>query len=197
MTDNELALVNNVAKKLEIYMQRNNQTIFSLAKLMNIDRQPFYRIINRKNVPTISSLFIIASNLNCSIQELISKFIFIDIPIYEDFNNKSMNSSYRIYISCDDYLDISSYELFGIKVFNELKIYYKVNNFINDGNYIVNYNSQILEMEILSAGSNLIIALIENKEQRINTQQIKPIAKQYKITPIIIDSFSTSIPTIF
>ncbi len=194
MTETELDLVNNVAQKLEIYMTINKQTIFSLAKAMNIDRQPFYRILNRKNVPTISSLFTIASNLNCSIQELISQHVFIDIPVYENFINKNIVTDCRIYISYDDYLYIKSYELYGIKISQELKTYYKVSNFINDGLYIVSYNSKTLEMEILSAGSKFIIACIEGKEQRVDSNQVVPIAKYYKSVPLVTDSYSIQIP---
>lgn len=194
MTEKELSLVNNVAQKLEVHMKLNNQTIFALAKIMNIDKQPFYRIINRKNVPTLSSLYIIAENLNCTIQELIDNSIFIDILVYASFDilkqyNNCTQDMYRIYIPYEEYLNVGAQELFAIKLLKELKIYYKVDNFMNDGLYWVNYNNQKIEMEILSAGSKLIIAAIDGKEYRIDSPQIIPLAKHYKTIPITSGSY--------
>jgi len=190
MTEQELELVNNVDKKLEIYRQRNNRTMFGLSKLMNIDRQPFYRILSRKYVPTISSLFIIARNLNCTVHELISEKVFIDILVYEDLTLKDKNNTFRIYISNQDYEIIGSLNLYGVIRNNKIRIYCSILNFINDGVYIVNLNNERVEIEILSAGSELIIAKIKNEEQRLNRDQIKPIAKYFKEVPIIEDDFA-------
>lgn len=194
MTDIEIKLVTYVAQKLEIYMQKNNKTIFSLAKIMNIDRQAFYRIINKKNAPTISSLFTIATKLECSIQELIDENIFVDIPIYESINLNKISQTKRIFIPYQDYMNISSAELFGIQVARELRVYYKINNIFSDGFYILQYKSKTVEIEILSAGTKLLIASIEGKEKRINNEHVFPVAKFYKQVPIITDCFSTSIP---
>lgn len=189
MTEKELDLVNNVAQKLEVHMQQNSQTIFALAKIMNIDKQPFYRIINRKNVPTLSSLYIIAENLGCTIQELISHNIFIDIPVYSGFNLQNIEATYRIYITYSDYKSLATYELFAVKLLKELKIYYRLDGLMNDGLYLVNYNNQIIEMDILSAGTKLIIALIDSNEHRIDSPQIKTIAKFYKTIPITVNGY--------
>lgn len=189
MKDEELELINNVAQKLEIYMQRNNTTVFSLARSMNIDKQPFYRIINRKNVPNISSLFLISNNLDCSIQELISENVFLDIKTYKDISLVNEGVMYRIYISYKDYQDISSYQVFGIITERDLQIYSKTESFINDGLYIVKYNNEIIEMDVLSAGSKFVIANIQQKECRLESNLIIPIAKKYKTVPVIANEF--------
>jgi transcriptional regulator with XRE-family HTH domain len=189
MTEQELDLVNNVAKKLEIYMQRNNRTMFALSKLMNIDRQPFYRILSRKYVPTISSLFVIASNLNCTVYELISEKVFIDIPVYDDFSLKDKCITFRIYISNQDYEIIGDLSIYGVNHNNKIRIYYNILDFSNDGVYIVNLNNSRVEIEILSAGSKLVIAKIKNEEHRLSRDQIEPIAKYFKEAPIVEDNF--------
>jgi transcriptional regulator with XRE-family HTH domain len=189
MTEQELDLVNNVAKKLEIYMQRNNRTMFGLSKLMNIDRQPFYRILSRKYVPTISSLFIIASNLNCTVHELISEKIFIDIPVYDDLSLDNKHATFRIYISNQDYETVGALDVYGVNHNNKIRIYYNVLDFVNDGIYIANLNDSRVEIEILSAGSELVIAKIKNEEHRLNRGQIEPIAKYFKEVPIVEDDF--------
>jgi len=55
---------------------------------------------------------------------------------------------------------------------------------MNDGTYIVNYNNQIIEMNILSAGAKLIIALIDGNEQRIESPQLRAVAKFFRTIPI-------------
>ena len=189
MTDHELDLVNNVARKLEIYIQRNNTTKFALSKLMNIDRQPFYRILNRKNVPTISSLFIIANNLSCTVQELISTYIFIDIPTYTDFLLSEKSICHRIYLQTEDYKTIENKNLYGVITGEMLRVFYKIDDFLNDGKYFVQFNNDYIDLEVLSAGSNLIIAKINNEEKRLERHYISPIAKHFKDIPIIKDAF--------
>lgn len=191
MTDEELKIVENIAKKLERYMIENNQTIFSLAKQMEFDRQPFYRVIHRKGLPTLTTISLISKLIKCSIHELISDYTFIDIKTYKDITlNKKMETR-RIYLMEDDYQYIKNYDVFGIKSSENLKIYHKTDKFINDGIYVVKYNSEITEMDILSAGSKFVIAHIAKKEERIDSSLLTTIAKQYKTAPIIVDAFST------
>src|SRR5690349_12135949 len=91
----------NVINKLQIYMDQNKQTLHGLAATMGFSYQPFYRLITKKHMPTISSLGLIASHLNCSIAEVTSENIFIDINCYKNIDanfNAANNNKCRVYI---------------------------------------------------------------------------------------------------
>ena len=53
MSEQEQAIVNNIANKLEIILHRNQITILALSKLLKIDKQPIYRIMKREHIPNI------------------------------------------------------------------------------------------------------------------------------------------------
>lgn len=195
MTNEEIELVDNVALKLQVYMEKTQKTIFSLAKEMNIDRQPFYRILNKKNVPTITSLFTIAKNLSCSIQELISDHIFLDVQVYENVEKLS-SISYRIYMSYEEYQALDSTRLFAIKKNNKLELYLNMDSFINDGLYIAKYRSKNIELQVLSTSSKFVIAGIDDQEQKISTEEISAVAKYYSTIPIVERSFGRKLTPI-
>jgi hypothetical protein len=189
MNDIELDLVNNVAQKLEIYIRQYDTTVFALAKKMKMDKQSFYRIVNRKNVPTIFSLFTIASSLNCTIQELIAKNVFIDIDTFTDIYMSEKFRKCRIYISNEKYESINGNEIVGIAGEKIIDVYYICDQFISDGTYIIKIGTTIKNMDIISVGSKFVIAEINSKEERFNTAEITPIAKRITVAPIFSDSF--------
>lgn len=189
MNDIELDLVNNVAQKLEIYMQENSLTIFSLAKAMNIDKQLFYRVINKRNVPTIPTLITMASNMNCSIQELISKQLFIEVDIYNDIYMLEKQTTRRAYISYEEYTTINGNKIVGIENVESIDVYFLTEKFSSDGIYIVKKGLELSKLEILSVGSKFMIADVKGEEKKINSTDFDPIAKLLTVAPIVTASF--------
>ena len=188
MSEQEKNIINSIANKLEIILYKNKITILALSKLLAIDKQLLYRIMKREHIPNILFLELIANYLNCTILELIDKKFFLDINVYENENISKQNKyeKYRIYVYDDDFMNIANNEYFGIIKNTFIKIFYKVTKILNDGYYLIFEDNDILkEINIISAGTNLIIALINNKEVRLNPDKITVVAKLYKTVSII------------
>ncbi|HMT03552.1 MAG TPA: helix-turn-helix transcriptional regulator, partial [Burkholderiales bacterium] len=171
MSKQEKNIVNSIANKLEIVLYKNKITILGLSKLLAVDKQLLYRIMKREHIPNILFLELIADYLNCTILELIDEKFFLDINVYEklDIINKNKYKNYRVYIYDNDFMNIVNNEFFGIIKSLDIKIFYKVNKILQDGYYLLRENDNILkEINIISVGTNLIIALINNKEIRLN-----------------------------
>ena len=66
-----------------------------------------------------------------------------------------------------------------------LDIFYKVESIISDGVFLVKNKDKLTEIKILSVGSNLIIALVNDREKRFNHNEINVFAKLYKTLPIL------------
>ncbi len=188
MSKQEKNIVNSIANKLEIVLYKNKITILGLSKLLAVDKQLLYRIMKREHIPNILFLELIADYLNCTILELIDEKFFLDINVYEklDIINKNKYKNYRVYIYDNDFMNIVNNEFFGIIKSLDIKIFYKVNKILQDGYYLLRENDNILkEINIISVGTNLIIALINNKEIRLNPNKIMVVAKLYKTVSII------------
>jgi|GEM_PF-6864420 len=188
MTEQEKDIVNNIANKLEILLNKDKVTILALSKLLKVDKQPLYRIMKREHIPNILFLEMIASYLNCTVLELIDKKFYLDIKVYFNYeiNNKSKYEKYRAYFCDDDFMDISNNEFFGIIIDSSIKIFYKIDKVTQDGDYLIcNGMSACKEIHIISVGKSLIIALINNKEVRLKHDEISVIAKLYKTVSII------------
>ncbi len=188
MSKQEKNIVNSIANKLEIVLYKNKITILGLSKLLAVDKQLLYRIMKREHVPNILFLELIADYLNCTILELIDEKFFLDINVYENLGgiNQNKYKNYRIYIYDNDFMNIVNNEFFGIIKSSGIKIFYKVNKILQDGYYLLCENDNILkEINIISVGTNLIIALINNKEIRLNPNKIMVVAKLYKTVSII------------
>jgi transcriptional regulator with XRE-family HTH domain len=189
MTEQENLIINSIANKLEIVLNKNRITILALSKLLNIDKQPVYRIMKREHIPNISFLEMIANYLNCSILELIDERFFLDINTYYNYNindqNELKHEKYRIYIYDKSFISIANNEFFGIIENSFIKIFYRVNNILDDGYYLMLDNNNTIEINIIGVGKNLIIALVNDKEIRINPNNIIVTAKLYKTISII------------
>jgi len=184
----ESRLVDNIITKLQIYMAQNNQTLYSLATTIGFAYQPFYRLIKNRNLPTISSLSMIADHLNCSIEELISDKFWIYIDVIDNLNAISKigknDAQYKIYISCKDYLPHINEKFFALKTkdvkligVDYCKIYYLTNQINTDGEFIVNYQGKTSVMNVISTSSKFIIVESNNEELRIQQDQIQSVAK--------------------
>ena len=187
MTEQENLIVNNIANKLEVVLNKNKITILALSKLLKIDNQPVYRIMKREHIPNISFLIMIAHYLNCSVPELIDEKFFLDIKTYYnyDINNQTKHEQHRAYIYDATFLTIANNEFFGVMKDQFVKIFYKVNNISDDGCYLTLDNNNITEINIIGVGKNLIIALVNDKEIRFTPDKIIVTAKLYKIVSIL------------
>lgn len=188
MSEQEQAIVNNIANKLEIILRRDQITVLALSKLLKVDKQPIYRIMKREHIPNILFLEMIANYLRCNVLELIDKKFFLDINSYYDINhqNQDKHEKHRIYVDDENFMSIADNEFFGIIKDSFVKIFYKTNKISHDGYYLIqNDNNTLEEINILSVGTNLIIALINNKEVRLNPDTTMVTAKLYKTVSII------------
>ncbi len=188
LTNKELALINNIIDKLQIDMEKNNQTLYSLSTTLGFEYQPFYRLIKNKKLPTISTLAMITEHLDCSIEELISDKVYIDIPVINNLKEISTLSSSsikaKVSLPIKDYLPYLNNEIFALKI-EELKklgieyckIYFKTDQINGDGIFIATYQKKITQLNITSISSKFLIVEFNNKEQKIPREEIQPIAK--------------------
>lgn len=185
--------LNNVINKLQIYMEKNKQTLHGLATTMGFSYQPFYRLMTKKHLPTISSLSLIASHLNCSIAELTHNDVFIDISYYHTLSvnlDEESKKKCRIYIPYEQYYMYLNCHFFAIEYQNEniqyvtladldkmYQLFYSIDNISMDGLFLVNYNSQNVLINVMSASSKYVVVEENKKEHKIDIKLIKPIAK--------------------
>ncbi|MFN8769532.1 MAG: hypothetical protein ACK5Z5_01255 [Neisseriaceae bacterium] len=192
----ENVALNNVINKLQIYMDKNKQTLYGLATTMGFAYQPFYRLVTKKHLPTISSFGLIASHLNCSISELANENIFIDICCYTNMSadlNDESGEKCRVYISYQEYQKYLSNRFFAVKcqdiVYNEINkvvnlgtlyhLFYCVDSFLIDGIYLVKDNDKKKLINVLSISSKFLIIEENGKEVKVDIEQIQPIAKLF------------------
>lgn len=188
LTNKELALINNIINKLQIDMEKSNQTLYSLSTTLGFEYQPFYRLIKNKKLPTISTLAMITEHFQCSIEELISDKVYIDIHVINNLDEISTLSSNikkaKISLPIKDYLPYIHNEIFAVKI-EELqklgieycKIYFKTEQINDDGIYITFYQNKITQLNVTSTSSKFLIVEFNNQEQRIPREEIQPIAK--------------------
>jgi hypothetical protein len=144
--------------------------------------------MRRDHMPTISFMNVIAGYLNCSIVELIDDKFFIDIPVYNNFEIDTTDfKNYRIYVKDQEFTKIAYKSFFGIYQSTSIKVFSKVELILSDGVFLVYNKNTLTEINILSVGSNLIIALVNNKEMRLTHNEIKVFAQLYKIIKILPD----------
>lgn len=180
----EEALIDNVINKVQIYMTQSNQNLFALANSTGFSYQPFYRLMKKNNLPTLSSLFLIASHFKCSIEELISEKIFIDIVVVDKIDNITQQSKnlFRIYLTLEEYTPYIQNEFIGvitdkIKSAQIVELYLKVNKFDSDGIFITSYNNKLHKVNVTSISSKFIITELNGEEEKISIENIHPIAK--------------------
>ena len=202
LTTNETSLIENIINKLQTYMIKSGQTLYSLANTMGFAYQPFHRLIKNRNLPTVSTLAAISEHLKCSIEELISNKIFLDVPVIDTFQKINSLASFpnaRIYINYEDYYPYVTDTFFAIKLNKDTdykieycKIYTISHKINTEGSYIVDYNQNTVTFNVISTSSTFIIIEENKKEQRIPQDQVKPIAKFFN-NLMIFDRNSSSI----
>jgi len=195
LNDIDTKSIDNITQKLQIHMQRNNQTMHGLASSMGFDYQPFYRLMTKKSLPTISSLNHIAEKLNCSISELLADHIFLDVPGFtsiENFLANKSSTSIRIYITTDMLRDMDeciaiktdipdeNHQLNNIDFHLNTNVYqlFTVTSKINiDGFFLVKYRKQITMLEVVSISSKVIMAIVDGKIVQIPTEDLEAYVK--------------------
>jgi hypothetical protein len=197
--NNNLAIeaIDNAIYKLKIYMIKNNQNLHSLSNNMKFDYQPFYRLITKYTTPTLFSLGMIASHLNCTISELISDKFFLDINCYNSLPqnfDEDIQYKCRIYIPNDKYKDYTDETFFVLntKLFEDNKssennlfyLFYKILNINTDGIFLVEHEGKIKIMNVVSISSKFIIIEEYNNEVKINLEELEPIAKLFDYVEI-------------
>ena len=197
MNQEEKKIVENIANKVEVILYKDKITIRTLAKLLSIDNQPLYRIMKREHIPNFTFLKAIANYLKCSILELMDNRYFLDINVYANvnYNNKCEYEKYRVHIYDENFKNVADNEFFGIIIDSFIKIFYKTNKIITDGFYLFESKNVLEEINIIGVGTNLIFALINNKETKLNIHEIQVNAKLYK-TVSIIQSYEYAIKII-
>lgn len=190
----EMVALNNVINKLQIYMDRNKQTLHGLATTMGFAYQPFYRLMTKKHLPTISSFGLIASHLNCSIAELSHENVFLDINYYSDISEylKRENSeTCRIYIPYEQYRNHLNSSFFAIQSKQKnikdkcaanshgqlYELFYSVDNILMDGTFLAEYKDKKILINVLSISSKFIIIEENSTEVKVDIKLITPIAK--------------------
>ena len=191
LTPKENELIDNIINKLQIYMDQNNQSLYNLATTIGFVYQPFYRLIKSRHTPNISSLAMIADHLNCSIEELISDKIFVDIKMVDKLvdvaNLDTQTNKVRIYIPYDDYKHYIHDKFFAVKLDNckmsdvdNCKIYVITNEINIDGEFIVNYQNKIKILNVISNSTKFITIESDNKEEKICKEEFQVIGKYVK-----------------
>ena len=187
MNSEEKKIVDNIANKVDFILYKDKVTIRTLAKLLSIDNQPLYRIMKREHIPNFTFLKSIANYLKCSILELMDNKYLLDINVYTNINysNNCKPETYRVHICEEDFKNIVDHEFFGIIENSFIKIFYKTNKITTDGFYLSESENGLKELNIISVGTNLIFALINNKEIRFNPNEIQVNAKLYTTISVI------------
>ncbi|MDQ5921624.1 MAG: hypothetical protein QG673_1683 [Pseudomonadota bacterium] len=184
MSEQEISIVNNIANKLEFILYKDKLTVLALSRLLKIDKQLLYRIIKREHIPNMSFLEVIANYLNCTVIELIDKKFFLDVNVFN--NNSNIQEKYRIYFYDENFMHLTDNEFFGIIEDKVIKIFYKIDKISNDGHYLLlEDDNKLKEINIISVGTNLIIALVNNEEIRLSPNKVLVSARLYKTLSII------------
>lgn len=184
----ELDVIHNIRTKLEIYMEKNNQSLFALASAFGFEYQPVQRLMKGSNTPNISSMSMIAENLNCTISELISDQMLINIKLvdsYQDFIDQNINEVADVYININEYMRKIDSDFFAISsnITNEeeqpkrYRLYSTCSEIVKEGVYLVEYENKLLELNVISTSSQFIISEKNKVEQRIYQKDISPKAE--------------------
>ena len=168
-------------------MEKNNQSLFGLASAFGFEYQPVQRLMKGTNTPNITSMSKIAENLNCTISELISDQIIIEVQLvnsYPDLIDKNNSELANIYIPISIYsLRINS-DFFAIKStsikesdINIYQLYSTCNEINKEGLYLTEYQNKLLKLNVISTSSQFIITEHDGIEERILQAELSPKAE--------------------
>ena len=197
LSEREINIIDNMINKLRIYMVHNNERLLGLSILLGFTYQPFYRLMKSRKIPDSSSMAALAERLDCSIGELINDQIFLDIPVVTSAANPDISKSkekiklsfpiatYMPHVRRDFFaIKMKQLQLPNIKYYN---VYFKTDEIISDGVFIVNYQENIVELNIVSVGSKFIFVELDNEEKRIPRSDVQPLAMLFN-SAIVTDA---------
>lgn len=187
LSPKEAALIDNIISKLQIHMEKTQQTLFSLSATLGFEYQPFYRLMKNRKLPTISSIAMITEHLQCSIDDLISDKILVEINLVdsmESMQNLELSNLTKIYMPIKEYLPYIHNSFVALKVesiehlkIEYYKLYCKTNQINTDGRFIARYQEEFVELNVISTSSTFVIIEENGNEERIPQNQIEPVAK--------------------
>lgn len=185
----ETVLVDNIINKINIYMQKNNQTLFNFATKLGFAYQPFYKLVNSRGLPNLSSLATLANRLGYTVDELVSDKVIVEINIYNDLKEVGKiltPERAKIYLSADKYIKVIQNELIAVKFGDDnfigcglYKIFSLSSIFENDGEYLVVYCDKISLMNVISTSSKFIAVEQNNNEIKIPLNEVISIGKLF------------------
>ncbi|MFN8771107.1 MAG: hypothetical protein ACK52I_36525 [Pseudomonadota bacterium] len=188
-------LLDNIVRKIQFYLDTNSQTLRGLAIAMGVSYLQLYRLFTKKHLPTINSIEILATHIGCTTSELLDEKMFLDMNCFESIDEKlemaTSKNKIRAFFSYEEILPLLNNDFFVISEYNNAiklmhhknvanyfyQIFYLVDQFLLDGKYLVEYNSQKIVLDILSASSKYIVVQDKETEKKIDLKLVKPIAK--------------------
>ena len=188
ITPAEAVLVDNVVNKINIYMQRNNQTLYNLASNFGFAYQPFYKLVTKRGLPNLSSLATLADCLGYTIDELVGDKVIVKIKIYNSLQDASKfcnPGSAKIYLSAAKYTSVLHDDFFAIVERSNIpgvglgKIYTLVDKFDIDSQYLAIYQDQAAILNVTGVSSKFVLAEEGDKEIKITLENLKPIGKLF------------------
>lgn len=194
--NHEDRLLENVINKLQIYMEQHDDTLYALAAKVGFAYQPFYRLINKKHMPTLGSLVMIAEHFSCTVAELIDENVFIDIDLFESTNKLTDSmAKIRVYIAYAKFLPLIHEQFFALRfspkeqailpnqddqidsAFKQVCVCYKITDIKIDGIFLVKYKNKITLLNILSISSKYVVVDFNGIETKVDKEQLTPIAQ--------------------
>ena len=188
LSKKEIRLIDNIINKLQIQMEKNNQSLYSMSVSLGFNYQPVYKLMKGRRIPDMSSLAILSDRLDCSLEDLISNKVPVEvgsINIIEEITNPIVSKKSKIYIPAIDYIPnahneffiIKNHEIPAINGIRYVKIYFKISQITTDGIFIVKYQGKISQLNIVSISSKFIVVEDDTKETKILQEEIQPLAK--------------------
>jgi RPA family protein len=132
----------------------------------------------------------ITEHLNCSIEELISDKMLIDVKVFntlQEMTESENIESVRIFIPIEEYIPNLKNEFFSVRTeiiksldIEVCRLYSTTTSINSEGTYAVNYQGKTTELNIISTSSKFVIAELDSQEIRIPQEALEPIAKFVK-----------------
>lgn len=206
--------IENVSKKLQIYLDEHNLSVLKLSQLIDVKYQTLKRIVEIDNVdslPNISSIISLARFFDCSLSELLDDKIILPIKCYsslEAYLNQKASNVIKIYIPISQYKEYKNIKfLFAINIVdvkvtdkllingipyicptNNIQLFIGMNNVEYDGYYIAKFNNKINIINVISVSSSFLMVEEGENINKIAKDQIEIIAKYISTGTILINS---------
>lgn len=195
--------IENVTKKLQIYLNENNLSVLKLSQLIGMKYQTLKRIVELEesadSLPNISSIILLATFFKCTLAELIDNKLILNARCFESLDNYLNNKQFsilKIYIPIEQYkhqkniksifvINVPSAEKNEIFVNDipykspttSIQAFVEMNNVEYDGFYIAKINNKIKMVNVLSVSSSFIMIEEVKKINKIEKNKVEIFAK--------------------